>query len=149
MKAKKKIVILLSFIVTMSSIVLSCAEEKDEYVHPTYGALKQEPNPAHPGQEVVLTIEQTQKGNGIAGTTYEWTIKRLVPDAETHQLKDTVLSVHTNYDGYGQADPTLKFKLPENCVAGSYTVEMNADFQCYIGSVLYDVARASGQLKIQ
>lgn len=137
------------FFIAAAALIFSCAEERDEYVRPSYGVMRQEPNPAHPGQNVVLTIEQTEKGNGIAGTTYEWTIKNIVRDATTNRLKDTLLSVHTNYDGYDKQNPTLTFQLPENCAAGSYTVEMEADFSCYIGSVLYDVARASGQLKVQ
>ena len=138
------------FFVVVAAIFFSCAEEKDEYIAPKFGQMTQEPDPAKAGQEVTLTFTTERKGNGIAGTTYEWTIKSLVPDAETGSLKDTLLTVKTNYDGYGKADPTLTFKLPAGCKPGRYTVNMKGLFSCYIGNVLYDeTSTLTGQLKIQ
>ena len=149
MKAKKQILIFLSFVLAMSFVVLSCSKEKDEYVAPKFGKISQTPDPAKPGQEVTLTVAQERQGNGIYSTTYEWVIKSVVP-TETGALKDTLLSVHTNYDGNGKADPTLTFKLPDNCHSGRYTVNMKGYFACYIGNVLYDESSTiTGNLKIQ
>ena len=149
MKAKKQIVIFLSCILAMSFVALSCAQEKDEYVAPKFGKMSQTPDPAKAGQDVTLTVAQEQKGNGIYSTTYEWVIKNVVP-TETGALKDTLISVHTNYDGNGKADPTLTFKLPDDCKPGRYTVNMKGYFACYIGNVLYDESSTiSGQLTIQ
>ena len=149
MKAKKQIFIFLSLVLVMSFVVLSCAEEKDEYAAPKFGKMTQDPDPAKVGENVVLHVAQEQKGNGIYSTTYEWVIKNLVP-TETGALKDTLISVHTNYDGNGKADPTLTFTIPGNCKPGRYTVNMKGYFACYIGNVLYDESPTiSGQLKIQ
>ena len=148
MKAKKQILIFLSFVLTMSFVVPSCVE-RSEYIAPKFGKISQTPDPAKAGQEVTLTVAQEQKGNGIEKTTYYWTIKSVVPDAETG-LKDTIIPVQTNYDGYGKADPTLTFKLPDNCSSGRYTVHMKGEFKCYIGNVLFDESSTiTGQLKIQ
>lgn len=149
MKAKRQILIFLSFVLSMSFVVLSCADEKDEYVCPEFGELVQEPNPAKAGEDVTLTFTQTKKGNGIAGTTYTWTIRNVEPDEETGTLKDMVLSVHTNYDGYDKQAPTITFKVPESCSSGTYMVDMDADFSCYIAPVLFDKTNAHGRLRIQ
>ena len=130
-------------------MLFSCAEEKDEYVCPEFGELVQAPNPVRPGEEVTLTFNQTRKGNGIAGTTYTWNIRNLVPDEETGQVSDLVLTVHTNYDGYDKQAPTLTFVVPENCSAGTYIVDMDADFSVYIAPVLFDKTSGHGRLKIQ
>ena len=147
---KTKHLILLALPLLLAAVMLfSCADEKDEYVCPEFGDLVQEPNPAKVGEDVTLTFEQKRKGNGIAGTTYTWIIRNLVPDEETGQLTDLELTVHTNYDGYDKQAPTLTFKVPENCFSGTYIVDMDADFSCYIAPVLFDKANAHGRLKIQ
>ena len=150
MNTKKLILWLLPCIV-VAALVAACTEEKDDYVRPSFGAMTQEPNPAEAGPNVTLTFAHNEKGNGIAGVTYTWTVKRLVHDTETGELKDSVLTVHTNYDGYGKLDPTLTFRLPAEVTAGSYSVEMDADFQGYIGDVLYDKLPTASrdQLKVQ
>ena len=127
---------------------LSC-EKKQEYVHPVFGTLVQQPTSAKAGQNVTLTFQQQQQGNGIAGTNYTWTIRQLRLNEETGERKDTIFSVHTNYDGYGKANPSLTFQLPTNTPAGSYSVEIYAEFSCYIGQVLFDEARATGRLKVE
>ena len=137
MKAKHLILLALPMLLAALTI-LSCAEEKDEYARPEFGDLTQQPNPAKAGENVTLTFGHKRKGNGIAGVTYTWTIRNLWTDEETGDKKDSVLSVHTNYDGYDKKDPTLTFKVPEDATAGSYSVDMTADFQCYIDNVLFD-----------
>ncbi len=148
MKVKHLIFYALTALV-VSATVSSCAEEKEGYVQPDFGELTQEPNPVSPGEEVTLTISQNSKGNGIAGVTYNWTIYNLVPDA-TGQVQDLVLSEHTNYDGYDKKDPTITFKVPENVSAGAYIVSMQADYQCYMDNVLFDVSpTVSGKLTVK
>ena len=149
MKFKNLIMMALPVVVFAASVV-SCEEEKDTYIRPSFSGITQEPNPVTPGEQVVLTIGQKEKGNGIAGVTYTWTIKDLVPDPDDPSLrKDTVLNVHTNYDGYDKQDPVLKFKVPANCSAGKYTVIMKALFSCYIDDVLFDEATVQGKLVIK
>jgi len=147
---KNKLLILLVLPLAFAAVVLfSCAEEKDEYVCPVFGELEQDPNPAKAGEEVTLTFTQTRKGNGIAGTTYTWKIRGLDTDEETGDRIDKVIEIHTNYDGYDKQAPTVTFKVPENCTSGSYTVDMDADFSCYIAPVLFDKTNAHGRLRVQ
>lgn len=148
MKAKHLILLALP-LVFVAMMLFSCAEEKDDYVRPEFGNMKQEPSPVKAGQMVTLTFPQTQKGNGIAGTTYEWKVKNLIVDQQTGETKDSILSVHTNYDGYGKQDPTLTFLVPENTTAKTYTVEMIASYSCYIGQVLFDESNQRGLLRVQ
>lgn len=145
MKLKSQIILLL--IAAMTPLLFSCEEDKEEYVHPIFGKMTQEPNPAAPGEMVTLTASQQQKGNGIAGVTYTWTVKELV--LVDGVLKDTVFTERTNYDGYGKADPVLKFRVPSSCIAGSYKVQLRAEYSGYIGNNLWDEGSTWGTLIIQ
>ncbi len=145
MKFKTLITLLLPVVVV--AIFLSCEEDKEEYVHPIFGKMIQEPNKVLPGEVVTLTVPQQQKGNGIEKTTYTWTFKALVPAEGS--IKDTVFIERTNYDGYGKADPVLKFRVPSTCTAGSYKVQLRAEYSGYIGNNLWDEASTWGTLIIQ
>lgn len=127
----------------------ACDDEVQSYVRPQFGAMTVNPSPAEPGDSVELIVPHTQKGNGIAATTYTWTIQALCEDAETHQAKDTILTVQDNYDGYGKRDPRLKFRLPPSCSPGTYPVVMRASFSCYIGNVLFDEATVRGRIVVE
>lgn len=136
-------------ILVLSVFFVACAEEKEEYARPSYGSMTQEPNPAIPGQEVMLTFSQRDKGNGIAGTDYTWTISNLLTNSETGQRENYVQTIHDNYDGYGKQDPVLRFVVSANTPSGSYRVHLKAEFQGYVGDVLYDAASANGKLVVK
>ena len=147
MKLKTLVAFLLPLAIT--AIFLSCEEEKEEYVHPVFGKMIQEPSKVSPGEMVTLTVSQQQKGNGIEKTTYTWTIKsfHIVPGEGT--IKDSVFTERTNYDGYGKADPVLTFRVPSTCTLGSYKVQLHAQFTGYIGNNLWDEASTWGTLIVQ
>ena len=145
MKLKSQIILLL--ISAITPLLFSCEEDKEEYVHPIFGKMTQEPNRVSPGEMVTLTVSQQQKGNGIEKTTYTWTIKALV--SAEGSIKDTVFVERTNYDGFGKADPVLKFRVPSSCLAGSYKVQLRAEYSGYIGNNLWDEGSTWGTLIIQ
>ena len=124
-------------------------KQDDVYERPVFGELVQEPNPAKAGEDVTLTFTQTRKGNGIAGTTYTWIIRGLDTDEESGDRVDRMIEVRTNYDGYDKQDPTVTFTVPADATEGLYSVELTADFSCYIALVLFDRTEARGKLKIQ
>ena len=145
----KKLTIFLLCTFAMTAAFLSCEEDVGEYVRPQYGSIVANPSPAIPGDSLELTISQKAKGNGIAATTYTWTIQSICLDAETQAAKDTILKVSDNYDGYGKRDPRLKFLLPANCMPGTYPVTMRASFSCYIGSTLFDEVTVRGKITVK
>lgn len=145
---KRNLIITLLACVALPLGFAACDDEVQSYVHPQFGAMTVNPSPAVPGDSVELIVPHTQKGNGIAATTYTWTIQALCEDAVTHQAKDTVLTVQDNYDGYGKRDPRLKFRLPPTCSPGTYPVVMRASFSCYIGNVLFDEATVRGRIEV-
>ena len=64
MKAKHLILLALPMLLA-ALMILSCAEEKDEYARPEFGDLTQQPNPAKAGENVTLTFGHKRKGNEI------------------------------------------------------------------------------------
>lgn len=128
--------------------LISCNEELGEYVRPQYGAITCSPNPVVAGDSVEFYIPQKAKGNGIAATTYTWTIKNIGWDAEKNEVKDTVITVTDNYDGYGKRDPRVKFLMPASCPIGNHEVSMRATFSVYIGSTLFDMVTVNGRIVV-
>lgn len=142
---------LISFVlplVIFSIFFLSCEEERDGYAQPSFGTMIQDPNPVAPGDIVTLTIPQEAKGNGIAGITYTWTIQKLTPNTDGG-FDDFVKEEHTNYDGYGKQNPTIKFQVPTDAVSGAHNVHMKADCSCYIDNVLFDAFTVYGKITIK
>ena len=140
--------ILLLFAVFAISIT-SCSEDIGEYVRPQYGAITCTPNPVIAGDSVELYIPQKAQGNGIASTTYTWTIKDIGWDAVNNLPKDTVIKVEDNYDGYGKRDPHVKFLMPVDCPIGYHDVTMKATFSVYIGATLFDMATVNGRIDVK
>ncbi|MCR4993960.1 MAG: hypothetical protein K6A32_01050 [Bacteroidales bacterium] len=145
---KQCIISVLSLLTTIFLFV-ACDEDFGEYQRPVYGAITVSPKTVFPGDSLTLTIPQKSKGNGIAQTTYTWTIKNIEWDEETYTSKDTVISVEDNYDGFGKQDPQLKLLLPENCPPGYHQVTMTATFSVYIGSTLFDKVNVNGNIKVE
>ena len=145
----KHLTIILLLLATLSVGFVACDDEKQEYIRPQFGAMTVNPSPAHPGDSVELIVPHKAKGNGIAATSYYWTVQALCTDPVTHQAKDTLMVVQDNYDGYGKRDPRVKFLLPASTAPGTYPVIMRASFSCYIGNVLFDEATVNGRLTVQ
>ena len=140
-------ILLLSVVLTTS--LISCSEDIGEYVRPQYGTITYSPSPVIAGDSVELYIPQKAKGNGIAATTYTWTIKDIGWDAVKNLPKDTVIKVEDNYDGYGKRDPRVKFLIPADCPIGYHEVTMKATFSVYIGSTLFDWVSVNGRIDVQ
>lgn len=145
---KRLLSILLSAFVMLPAF-LSCDEGIGEYVRPQYGAITCSPNPAVAGDSVELYIPQKAKGNGIAATTYTWTIEDIGWDEETNQPTDLVVAIDDNYDGYGKQDPRVKVLIPADCPIGNHEVTMKATFSVYIGSTLFDLATVKGRIVVE
>ena len=145
----KSLVPILLFSSIFSFTLASCNEDLPEYVRPQYGAITCTPNPAIAGDSVELHIPQKAQGNGIAATTYTWTIKDIGWDAVNNVSKDTIIKVEDNYDGYGKLDPRVKFLMPADCPVGSHDVIMKATFSVYIGSTLFDMVTINGRINVE
>lgn len=144
----KHFILIVLLAIASPFLFLSCEEERDGYARPSFGEMIQEPNPVAPGDIVTLTIPQEAKGNGIAGITYTWTIQKLTPNTDGG-LEDFVKEEHTNYDGYGKQNPTIKFQVPADAVSGAHNVHMKADCSCYIDDVLFDAFTVYGKITIK
>ena len=129
-------------------VFVSCSEDIGEYVRPQFGAITCTPNPVIAGDSVELYIPHKAKGNGIASTTYTWTIKNIGWDADKNEPKDTVIAVEDNYDGYGKRDPQVKFLMPADCPIGYHEVTMKATFSVYIGATLFDWVTVTGRIDV-
>lgn len=143
---------LLTVVLSATLIVplfISCAEEMGEYVRPVFGSIQCTPDPAIAGDSLELIIPHKVKGNGIAGTTYTWTIKDIGWDEAKRQPKDTVFTIDDNYDGYGKRDPRLKFLLPADCPVGNHQVTMKVTYSVYIGATLFDWDQVSGRIMVE
>lgn len=145
----KRLVSILLSAVIFAPAFLSCSEDMGEYIRPQYGSITCSPNPAIAGDSVELYIPQKAKGNGIAATTYTWTIKDIGWDAVNNLPKDTVIKVEDNYDGYGKQDPHVKFLMPADCPIGNHEVTMKATFSVYIGSTLFDWSTVNGRIVVE
>lgn len=148
MKNKYLVVFTLSLLLT-ALVFPSCENEIGEYVRPQYGSLTYAPRPAVAGDTLELNIPQKSKGNGIAATTYTWTIKDIGWDETTSSSRDTILTVEDNYDGLGKQDPKLRFCLPADCPVGNHEVTMTATFSVYIGSTLFDKVSVRGNIVVE
>lgn len=83
------------------------------------------------GDKIKITALQDQKGRLINGTTYNWTVTApvLLEDGITWK-NDSVIyktSVHTNYDGTDNGDPSIEFTIPEKAM-GNATVQFSATY---------------------
>ncbi len=128
----------------------SCDDDSVPYsAAPRYGKMVFDPAIATPGDSVTVTVEQTQKGVSLISTTYKWTF-RYSYEAEPGVVKDTteVISQHTNYDAMGQADPSVRFLVPDNCESRFVSVTLNATFSGYSGPTLFFQATKSGTLSV-
>ena len=144
---KKLIAFMLCSFFSIAAFV-ACDDEKSEYIRPQFGAIQSNPSPAIPGDSLELICVHQAKGNGIASTTYTWTIQSICLD-QNGAAKDTILKVEDNYDGYGKRDPRVKFLLPRNTLPGNYRVIMRASFSVYIGSTLFDEVSVRGQITVK
>lgn len=77
------------------------------------------------GDVITLTALQDQKGHLINGTTYNWDV--IVPVLQEDGLiykNDTIFSksIHTNYDGTDNGDPSIKFTIPTNALGQSVVI---------------------------
>ena len=125
---KKQIAFMLCSFFSIAAFV-ACDDEKSEYIRPQFGAIQSNPSPAIPGDSLELICVHQAKGNGIASTTYTWTIQSICLD-QNGAAKDTILKVEDNYDGY-------------------YPVIMRASFSVYIGSTLFDEVSVRGQITVK
>ncbi len=145
----KSLVHILLLFAIFSLTLTSCNNDLPEYVRPQFGAITCVPNPVIAGDSVELYIPQKAQGNGIATTTYTWTIKDIGWDAVNNVSKDTIIKVEDNYDGYGKRDPRVKFLMPADCPVGKHDVTMKATFSVYIGSTLFDMVTVNGHIYVE
>lgn len=146
----KKILIITALLFAASTALLTaCDEEEQTYQRPQFGAITYTPHPAIVGDTIELVIPHKVKGNGIAATTYTWTIRNIGYDAETGASKDTIVAVMDNYDGLGKCDPHLKLCLPDDCPVGYHEVTMRATFSVYIGATLFDETNVRGSITVE
>ncbi|MCR5820759.1 MAG: hypothetical protein K6F94_07450 [Bacteroidaceae bacterium] len=137
-------------VITLCLLSVACSEKAEDSYPPVYERMTFTPSTAHPGDSVTATVIQSSKGHGLASTDYVWRISYTYLVADMAARDTTVqISQHTNYDGLDNGNPTLKFLVPENCVSSSVTVRLNADFDSYIGYVLYMKQEKSGVLPIR
>ena len=136
-------------IASLGAVLVSCKEDVAEYIRPQYGAITYSPTPAIAGDSVEFYIPQKVKGNGIAATTYTWTIKEVGWDPVNNTPTDTIIRVDDNYDGYGKRDPSLKILLPADIIKGYHQVTMTATFSVYIGSTLFDKVTVNGKMEFE
>lgn len=128
----KKLFLLMPVLACVLAFV-ACGDDdgfgKYDSYPPTWKGFELSSNPVHPGDSLRVTALQDMKGHLINATTYVWTMKCKVLNP-SGEISDYSLSddVHTNYDGISNADPTYKFKIPDNAVAGTGTVSFEAKY---------------------
>lgn len=81
------------------------------------------------GDKIKITALQDQKGKLINGTTYNWKVTASVLQEDGTTWKDSIysVSVHTNYDGTDNGDPSIEYTVPARAV-GNATVEFIATY---------------------
>lgn len=126
-------------LVLFVSVLCSCGSDdpfspssKKAYP-PTWKGFELRPDRSHiyAGDTVRATACQDMKGHLINATTYTWTLTLDTLNADESASAQYVYqkSVHTNYDGTNDGDPSYTFRMPANAVPnGRATISFAAQY---------------------
>jgi len=112
--------------------LVACEEKDYSSYPPTWKGFALSSNTVSPGDTLVVTALQDQKGRHIEGTKYTWKLSCSVIDAQGETQPYTYeKTVSTNYDGTDNGDPTFVFHIPDSAVAGRGTINFVAKYSYY------------------
>ena len=121
-------------LVLFVSVLCSCGSDDPAYP-PTWKeeSFKLQPDRSHiyAGDTVRATACQDMKGHLINGTIYTWTLTLDTLNADESASAQYVYqkSVHTNYDGTNDGNPSYTFRIPVNAVPnGRATISFAAQY---------------------
>lgn len=97
--------------------LVACEEKDTSSYPPTWKGLDLSSKTVLPGDSIRATACQDLKGHLINSTFYIWTLTcdTVSENGVTASYEDKH-SVHTNYDGLDNSDPSYTFKVPQNAV---------------------------------
>lgn len=123
----KRLQFLMPLVACLFALV-ACEEKDTSSYPPTWKGLSLSSKNVHPGDTIRATACQDEKGHLINSTYYTWKLTCTIVDAEgvTTPFEESH-TVHTNYDGLDNTDPSYTFTIPAGA-AGEGRISFEAKY---------------------
>ena len=116
--------------------LVSCEKKDYSSYPPTWKGFELSSKTVHPGDSITVTAVQDDKGHLINSTYYTWYLTCNITDGNsTISYTSPKETVHTNYDGTDNGNPSYTLYIPENAAPGNGTIYFTAKYNYSGGGI--------------